>query len=146
MSRRVIYTAGVWDLFHAGHLQVLEASRRLGDLLVVGVLTDDGAAAYKRRPVINQADRLRIVAGLRCVDAAVLQPGTDPSPVLDALAALGLRPEAMTHGDDWRELREGMGTLERLGIRLELLPYGPGPGTTGIIQRIQEGALVAITH
>lgn len=134
---RIVYHAGVWDLFHAGHLSVLERSKALGDLLVVGVVTDDGAAAYKRRPFIPQDERLAIVRALRCVDAAFLQPGTDPSPVLEALDALGLRPAVMAHGDDWSELREGMDTLERLGIELVLLPYGEGTGTTGLINRIR---------
>src|SRR5690606_26928530 len=56
---RIVYHAGVWDLFHAGHLRVLEQSKKLGDVLIVGVVTDDGAAAYKpRRPVIPQHERL----------------------------------------------------------------------------------------
>lgn len=134
---RAIYHAGVWDLFHAQHLSILERSRDLGDVLIVGVLTDDGAAAYKRRPVIPQDERLAIIRGLRCVDAAFLQPGTDPSPVLEALAAIDRCPTAMAHGDDWTELREGGETLERLGIELVLLPYGDGPGTTGIIERVR---------
>jgi glycerol-3-phosphate cytidylyltransferase len=136
---RVIYHAGVWDLFHAGHLDILERSKALGDLLVVGVVSDEGAAAYKdRAPVVSQDERLRIVSALRCVDAAYLQPGTDPTPVLELLAAQGDCPRAMVHGDDWRALREGQGTLDRLGIELVLLPYGPGRGTTGLIERIRE--------
>lgn len=135
---RVIFHAGVWDLFHTGHLSVLERSRALGDMLIVGVLTDDGAAAYKpRRPVIPQNERLAIIRSLRCVDAAFLQPGTDPSPLLESLAAIGRCPAALVHGDDWTELREGSETLERLGIELVLLPYGGGDGTTGIIERIR---------
>jgi glycerol-3-phosphate cytidylyltransferase len=136
---RIVYHAGVWDLFHAGHLSILQRSKELGDVLVVGVVTDVGAAAYKpRAPVISQDERLRIVSALECVDAAFLQPGTDPSPVLEALAAVGVCPSVMAHGDDWSELREGNDTLERLGIELALLPYGNGDGTTGIIRRIRE--------
>lgn len=138
MSRRIVYHAGVWDLFHAGHLQALEASRGLGDMLIVGVVTDLGAAAYKARsPVIGEAERLRIVSALACVDAAFLQPGTDPTPVLLALDALGLRPAIMAHGDDWSELREGSETLRRLGIEWRTVPYGDGAGTTGLIERIR---------
>jgi cytidyltransferase-like protein len=140
---KIVYTAGVWALFHAGHLAFLERSKALagfGGKLIVGVLTDDGAAAYKPRPVVHQDERLRIVSALSCVDAAFLQPGTDPSPVLCALDALGLRPDLMTHGDDWTQLREGGETLARLGIELVLLPYGPGQGTTGIIRRIREAS------
>jgi bifunctional ADP-heptose synthase (sugar kinase/adenylyltransferase) len=56
---------------------------------------------------------------------AVLQPTTDPTPVLERL-----RPDVMTHGDDWERLREGQETLERLGIEWQLVPYTPGISTT----------------
>lgn len=138
---RVIYTAGVWDLFHAGHLRFLRASKALGDVLVVGVLTDDGAAAYKRRPVQHEHERLELVQSIGFVDAAFLQPGTDPTSVIMALNGIGKRPDVMTHGDDWTELREGNETLRALGVELALLPYGNGTGTTGIIERIRAGAL-----
>lgn len=135
---RVIYTAGVWDLLHTGHIRFLQASRALGDRLIVGVVSDDGAAAYKRRPIISEHDRFAMVNALSCVDIAVRQPGTDPTPVLDMLVGdMGIPIVAMTHGDDWSELREGNKTLERYGIRLVLLPYGSGKGTTGIIHEIR---------
>lgn len=135
---RVIYTAGCWDLFHEGHLRILRASRALGDRLVVGVVTDDGAARYKPRPLVQpEAFRLDLVSSLDCVDAAFLQPGTDPTPVLRSLAALGAAPTVMTHGDDWDRLLEGNETLEQMGIELVLLPYGDGSGTTGLVERIR---------
>lgn len=129
----VIYTAGVFDLLHTGHLRILERSKALGDVLVVGVLTDLGAAAYKPKPpVYNEHARLEMVRSLRCVDSAFLQAGTDPSDVLRALAAVGVVPSLMTHGDDWTELREGNETLRELGIRLHLLPYTPDVSTTRV--------------
>lgn len=134
---RVIYTAGVWDLLHDGHLRFLEASAALGDQLVVGVVTDDGAAAYKRRPIMPEGARLALIRGLACVDAAMLQPGTDPTPILELL-----RPDVMTHGDDWSELLEGQETLERLAVEWVILPYGAGTGTTGLIERIQAQEVV----
>src|SRR5690606_5599488 len=71
---RVIYTAGVWDLLHTGHIRFLQASRALGDRLIVGVVSDDGAAAYKRRPIISEHDRFAMINALSCVDIAVRQP------------------------------------------------------------------------
>jgi glycerol-3-phosphate cytidylyltransferase len=138
-ARRIVYTAGVWDLFHVGHANVLERSRKLGDVLIVGVLTDLGAAAYKPEPPVwNEHVRLEMVRSLDFVSAAFLQPGTDPSPVLRSLCGLGLCPHVMTHGDDWTELREGNETLVELGIELELLPYTPGVSTTTIRTMIEE--------
>lgn len=129
---RIVFTAGIFDLLHCGHLSLLWRSRDMGDILVVGVVSDDGAAAYKRRPVQDEQTRLRIIRDLRMVDFAVLQPTTDPTPVLEII-----RPEIMTHGDDWTELREGKQTLLRMGIRWVTIPYGDGGGTTGIIERIR---------
>jgi glycerol-3-phosphate cytidylyltransferase len=139
-----VYTAGVFDLFHAGHLSVLERSKALageGGKLVVGIVSDLGAAAYKpRAPLIGEQERLRIVSALECVDAAFLQPGWDPSPVLYALAALGVRPKAMTHGDDWTELREGMDTLRRLGVEFVTFPLLRVNGSPMSTTRIRESA------
>lgn len=137
---RVIFTAGVFDLLHDGHLQFLRASKALGDVLVVGVLTDKGAAAYKRTPVMDEGVRLELIRSLQFVDAAFLQPGTDPSAVLFALRGIGMTPAVMTHGDDWSTLREGNETLRVLGMELVLLPYGKGGGTTEIIERIRTTA------
>lgn len=137
----IVYSAGVFDILHQGHLNILERSRALAGphgKLFVGVLTDEGAAAYKpQRPTQDQATRLRIINSLSFVTAGFLQPGTDPSPVLRTLASLGLKPDVMTHGNDWTKLREGNETLEELGIRLELLPYTAGVSTTEIRARIQ---------
>lgn len=131
----IVYTAGVFDLLHTGHVNILEKSKLLAgsDPLIVGVLTDLGAASYKDRPPIyNEHARLQMVRSLRCVDVALLQPGTDPSSVLRALARLGIVPSCMTHGDDWTELREGNETLRELGIELRLLPYTPDVSTTRV--------------
>lgn len=117
---KVVYTAGVFDLLHGGHLHLLRESAALGDMLVVGVVSDDGAAAYKRRPVQDEATRMEVIQALRMVDHVVLQHGTDPTPVLESLL-----PDVMTHGDDWVRLREGHESLERLGVEWKLIPTRP---------------------
>jgi glycerol-3-phosphate cytidylyltransferase len=122
----VIYTAGVWDLIHRGHLNILWASKALGDVLVVGVVSDAGTAAYKgRRPVQNVQQRMEAVARLGFVDVVEFQHTTDPSENL-----FRFRPDVMTHGDDWTELLEGNDTLADLGIEFRLLPYTEGVSTT----------------
>lgn len=128
---RIVYTAGIFDLLHVGHLNILHQSRALGEILVVGVVSDEGAMAYKRRPIQDEQTRLRIIRDLRMVDFAVIQPTTDPTPVLEII-----RPEIMTHGSDWKELREGRETLIRLGIRWQLIPYTAGVSTSGTIARM----------
>ena len=126
MSLRVVYTAGVFDLLHRGHLNILWASRQLGDLLVVGVVSDAGCLAYKHRlPVENVQARMARLARLPFVDVIDLQPTTDPTPLLERY-----RPDVFTHGDDWERLLEGHETIERLGIEYVSLPYTHGISTT----------------
>lgn len=133
---KLIYCPGVFDLMHEEHRNTLRRSKELGDFLIAGILTDDGAAAYKRRPVQDQETRRGNVADLSYVDLTVFQHGTDPTPTLLMLDALGLRPAALTHGADWARLKVGHETLERLGIEWVLLPYRPGVSTSETIQRI----------
>jgi len=91
----VVYTAGVFDMLHIGHLNILRRSAGWGDKLVVGVVTDEGTERYKgKRPVQDQWTRLEVVRALPFVDLAILQDGTDPSEVLKVI-----RPKVMTHGD-----------------------------------------------
>jgi len=132
----VVYTAGVWDLLHQGHLNVLRQSKKWGDILVVGVVTDSGTEAYKgRRPIHDELTRLEVIRSLDIVDFAVLQDGTDPSDVLAVV-----RPQVMTHGDDWDRLKEGHATLERLGVEFVRLPYTPGVSSSALRAMMQGGA------
>lgn len=131
---KVCYTAGIWDLLHLGHLNILKRSKELagpGGTLIVGVITDGGAAAYKRRPVQDERTRAEVVKALRFVDAVVMQHGTDPSDILKLI-----RPDMMTHGSDWDRLKVGHETLERLGIDWVVLPYTLGVSTTETIARM----------
>lgn len=127
----VIFVPGVWDLLHYGHLTLLHRARALADaggrgILVVGVVSDAGTAAYKGRPPEqSQALRVQTIARLTFVDVVEVQPTTDPTPLLERF-----RPHALVHGDDWSRLREGHETLDRLGIEFVRLPYTPGISTT----------------
>jgi glycerol-3-phosphate cytidylyltransferase len=122
----VVYTAGVWDLFHRGHLNILWQSRQLGDVLIVGVVTDRGVLAYKdREPVDNLWERMGKIEDLPWVDMVMEQEGTDPSDNLRRIM-----PDVFTHGSDWERLKEGHDTLEELGIEYVSIPYTPGISTT----------------
>jgi glycerol-3-phosphate cytidylyltransferase len=122
----VVYTAGVWDLFHRGHLNLLWQSRQLGDVLIVGVVTDRGVLAYKdREPVDNLWERMGKIEDLPWVDMVMEQEGTDPTDNLRRIL-----PDVFTHGSDWDKLREGHETLEELGIEYVSIPYTPGISTT----------------
>jgi cytidyltransferase-like protein len=122
----IVYTAGVWDLIHHGHLNFLRESAKLGEILVVGVVSDEGTRNYKGiYPVDAEYQRLETIARLPWVTLAVPQLGTDPS--------LNLRrfmPDIFTHGDDWDRLKEGHETLEELGIEYRTIPYTQGISST----------------
>ena len=121
-----VYIGGVWDVFHHGHLNILERCRSLGHRLVVGVLTDEAAEAYKARPLIPEAERLRIVRALRVVDEAALQHHQDPT---DDLAAAGLEPDYLVHGSDW-DFVPGADYVRAHGGRTVFLPYTSGVSST----------------
>lgn len=123
---RVVLTSGVFDLMHRGHLNLLYRARQLGDLLVVGVVSDAGVRAYKgRMPAENVQLRMQNIERSGIANVVLFQPTTDPSPLLERM-----RPDVFVHGDDWSRLLEGNETLERLGIEFVTLPYTPGISTT----------------
>jgi len=83
-NTRVIFKRGAWDPFHIGHLNVLQTAANLGDILVVGVATDDHIRAYKHRePFCPFCDRIRILSELRCVDFVVPYSGPEDMVPID---------------------------------------------------------------
>ena len=122
----VVYTAGVFDILHRGHLNFLWNSAMKGDILVVGVVSDDGCKAYKGfKPRESQEERMKRIERLPHVNLVVPQWGTDPSENLRQF-----RPDIFTHADDWTKLKEGQETLEELGIRWVTFPYTKGISST----------------
>jgi len=125
---RVVYTAGVWDLLHRGHLNLLWESKQLGDILVVGVVSDAGCNAYKGFfPAQHSQHRMRAIENFGCVDVVELQATTDPTPLLERF-----RPDVFTHADgdgDWTELRE---RVRAMGAEYVNLSYTPGISSTAI--------------
>lgn len=128
----IVMTSGVFSMLHRGHLNILWASKQLGDILVVGVISDRGTAAYKADfPVDSLQQRMAALLRLGFVDVVVAQETTDPSPLVERFM-----PNIFTHGDDWNELRQGQETLERLGVEWRLLPYTPDISTTLLRERL----------
>ncbi len=131
---RIGFTCGAFDLLHAGHVNLLERAKDLCDRLLVAVNSDKSIRKYKSlfRPVIPEAQRMRVVAGLGCVDAVVL---------LDEPRPLGLiqrwRPDLYIKGGDYKGsgLRSGA-AVESYGGKVILLPLATLQSTTAIMQRI----------
>ncbi len=131
-GRRLVFTNGVFDLFHVGHLRLLQAARALGDALVVGINSDDSARRLKgrSRPAVPQFARAQIVAGIRDVDLCVIFPQADPRELLRAV-----RPHILVKGSEY-SLREVVGRelVESWGGRVERIPHVPGWSSTALLR------------
>lgn len=129
-----VYVDVVCDLFHAGHVNFFKQARFLGDVLIVGVNTDDLIDSYKRRPVLSLAERYAVVASCRYVDEVI--PGAE-SPVTESFIREN-NIDLVVHGDDMAtaELEYWYRVPMRLGI-LRTVPYYPELSTSMIIERIR---------
>ncbi|RYG46349.1 D-glycero-beta-D-manno-heptose 1-phosphate adenylyltransferase [bacterium] len=133
-GRRLVFTNGVFDILHAGHVRYLAEARELGDLLVVGVNADETVRKLKgpTRPVNPLDDRMAVLEALRAVDGAVLFSEDTP----EALIAR-LRPEVHVKGGDY-DVEEMPETplVRSYGGQVVILPFLAGRSTTAIIGRM----------
>lgn len=133
----VVFTNGCFDLLHAGHIKYLEASRALGDCLIVGLNTDASVARLKGpdRPILDEIERSEILSALSCVDYVVLFDEDTPISLIEAV-----RPDVLTKGADYaREAVVGGDLVESYGGTVARIDLVAGKSTTGIIERITEG-------
>lgn len=119
---RIGYTQGVYDMFHIGHLNLLENAKRQCDYLIVGINTDALVEEYKKKtPVINEEERYRIIASLKVVDEAVLVSTLDKKKMWNQLEF-----DAIFIGDDWKgNLRweQTQKELSKMGVDVIFLPH-----------------------
>jgi rfaE bifunctional protein nucleotidyltransferase chain/domain len=135
-GRRLVFTNGVFDLFHLGHLRLLQAARALGGALVVGINSDESARGLKgrRRPVVPQFARAEIVAGTRGVDLCVIFPQPDPRELLRAV-----RPDILVKGSEYSLTAVvGRALVERGGGEVVRVPHVWGWSSTGILRRLRQ--------
>jgi rfaE bifunctional protein nucleotidyltransferase chain/domain len=136
-SGRVVFTNGVFDLLHPGHVDVLMAARALGDALVVGVNTDASVQRLKgpTRPVRNEHDRSIVLAALEAVDAVVLFDEDIPLELIRALS-----PDVLVKGGDYTvENVVGAKDVLARGGDVVIVPLTPGHSTTGTVERMRSG-------
>lgn len=132
----IVFTNGVFDILHAGHVTYLEKARALGTTLVVGVNTDESVRMLKgsERPVNPLADRITVLSALRCVDYVIAFSEQTPLLVITALL-----PHVLVKGADYtRDTVVGADIVEQHGGRVELIPLLQGRSTTSIISRVQK--------
>lgn len=137
-GRRLVITNGTFDLLHIGHVRYLEGARALGDILVVGINSDESVRGYKGpgRPVVPEEERAEIVAALRCVDYTVIFGGPTASELVEAL-----QPDVYVKGGDYgsggKELPEAR-IVEGYGGQVRIVPFVDGHSASGLIKKVNE--------
>ena len=134
------YTCGVFDLFHIGHLNLLEKCKSMCDILIIGICDDNYVRMVKHQePVILQDDRVRIINALKCVDKAVL---IDIETTNNKLVALEkFKFDVLFSGDDWKGSQRYLDTekqFSKTGVSIEYLPYTQSVSTSQIKKRIKD--------
>lgn len=133
---RVVFTNGVFDLLHPGHIDILSAARDRGDAMIVGVNTDASVKRLKgpARPVRNEAERVFVLAALEAVDCVVLFEQDTPIDLVKAL-----KPDIIVKGGDYtEETVVGAKEVRSWGGEVVIIPLTPGQSTTSIIEKLSE--------
>jgi D-beta-D-heptose 7-phosphate kinase/D-beta-D-heptose 1-phosphate adenosyltransferase len=132
----VVFTNGVFDLVHAGHVELLEAARREGGALIVGVNSDASVRRLGKgpgRPINPQSARARVIAGFAAVDCVVLFESETPLQLIQSLS-----PDVLVKGADYsREGIVGAEWVEAKGGRVVRVPLVSGLSTTSIVDRLR---------
>ena len=132
-GRRIVFTNGVFDILHPGHLRYLQAARRHGDLLIVGLNSDASVRRNKgpSRPINPEAERAEVLAALACVDAVSVFDDDTPADIVTRV-----QPDILVKGADWpADQIVGRDTVEARGGRVILEPVEQGYSTTRLIER-----------
>jgi rfaE bifunctional protein nucleotidyltransferase chain/domain len=134
-GRKLVFTNGVFDLLHVGHVRYLAAARKLGDALLVAVNGDSSVRALKgpERPINSEHDRAEVLAALECVDFVTI---FQPVRVTELIGAI--RPQIYAKGGDYtfESLNpDERAALHAAGSEVSILPLVPGKSTTAIIEK-----------
>jgi rfaE bifunctional protein nucleotidyltransferase chain/domain len=134
-GRRIVFTNGVFDILHPGHVRYLQQARALGDVLIVGLNGDASVRRNKgpQRPINSEDERAEILEALECVEAVVVFDEDTPFRIINAI-----QPDVLVKGADWAEdAIVGRETVEARGGRVVRVPVEKGFSTTGIIEKIR---------
>ena len=132
-GRRLVFTNGVFDLLHVGHVRYLRAARALGDALLVAINSDRAVRELKgaNRPVMNERERAEVLAALEAVDLVVVFPQDTPLELIRRV-----RPNVLVKGGDYRPAQVvGRELVEAQGGEVVLVDLVPGFSTTRIVER-----------
>ena len=134
-GRRVVFTNGVFDLLHPGHVRYLTAARAEGDALIVAVNSDRSVRAIKgpTRPLNPERERAEVIGALACVDAVVIFDEDTPAEIIRRV-----QPDVLVKGADWAaDQIVGRDTVEARGGHVVRIAIEQGWSTTGIVKRMQ---------
>lgn len=133
-DRKVVFTNGCFELLHRGHIEYLAQARALGDVLVVGVNSDDSVRRLKGpgRPLVPEADRAAVLSNVRSVDVVTIFDEDTPLELIKALL-----PGVLVKGGDY-DLDEIVGrkVVEKSGGEVHVLPFVKGYSTTALLNRL----------
>jgi rfaE bifunctional protein nucleotidyltransferase chain/domain len=132
----VVFTNGVFDILHRGHVEYLNASKKLGDILIVGMNSDASVKRIKGplRPVVPEGDRAYILSQLSCIDAVCLFGEDTPINLISAVV-----PDVLVKGADWNiNAIVGKDVVEAAGGSVRTIEFVPDRSTTNIIEIIKE--------
>ena len=135
-GRRIVFTNGVFDILHPGHLRYLQAARRHGDVLIVGLNSDASVRRNKgpSRPINPEQERAEVLEALECVDAVSIFDDETPAEIIRRV-----QPDVLVKGADWPAYQiVGRDTVEARGGKVVLEPVEQGYSTTAIIERTQQ--------
>ena len=136
-GRRIVFTNGVFDLLHPGHVRYLTAARAFGDVLIVGVNSDRSARLLAKgsdRPLNPAEERAEVLASLAMVDAVTIFDEPTPHEVV-----LALQPDVLVKGADWAPgTIVGADVVEARGGRVERVAFVSGYSTTALVERVRE--------
>ena len=132
-GKKIVFTNGCFDLMHAGHATYLEFARAQGDVLVVGLNTDASVRRYKgeKRPIVDERNRARMMAGLECVDYVTWFDEDEPKELIAEL-----QPDVLVKAEDWAHYVSGREIVEARGGQVVLAPMVAGLSTTKLIEKI----------
>lgn len=133
---KVVFTNGCFDILHRGHVEYLREAKELGNVLIVGLNTDESVRLAKgeKRPIICQEERAAVLAALESVDYVCLFPEDNPTHIIEALV-----PDILVKGADWRlDQFFGREAVWKAGGEIVRIKLVPGVSSRGIIQKIIE--------
>jgi len=134
-KKKVVFTNGVFDLIHAGHVDYLTKAKALGDILIVGMNTDESVRSIKgdKRPILNQDERAFLVSSLKPVDYVILFSEDTPKEIIDEII-----PDILVKGADWSiDKIVGRETVEKHGGEIKTIEFVNDQSTSKIIESIK---------